>query len=286
MIHWRLLLSVLPFALAPSLRTFAQGDEGDGYPDMGQMDPNLGLPKNIRATAVQSDVKYIQCEVCRRAVTALYRQSSALRVKLAATAPGKFSEESVQQVADKVCDSHTEEGDWIAKIDLVEKYPITTKKGKGGKKKNTKRKGGRLVLNDMNAFGKCKSECATIEEACRRVMDEVEADITGPLYMDKYAKKLSDLRDEVCGPDGEFGDFCGTTPTLPSNRKKGPPFEAQTEEERNMVVTLNNMNSVNRENGMPSMSMYRREDIEKATSQFDEEYGLAEEEGTDEKEEL
>ena len=61
-----------------------------------------------------------------------------------------MGEEQLLELMENICDPEHDDGEWIRKLDL---------------KVNTK---GELEGKEQENVGKCKQECATIAESCRR----------------------------------------------------------------------------------------------------------------------
>jgi hypothetical protein len=208
----------------------------------GSGDGKSAATKKGPARAVKSDVKYIKCQVCETIATALSREASALRDINA----GKLTEAMVLEKVEKVCDPKDEVGEWLVKIDLVEK-------------------GSELRLKHMGAdvFGKCGTECKTMQRACEDIVSDRDTDIAELLFTSPDMKSAG-FGDWLCQNTDEsaLGACLKKAPALKKDRQKGPPFEPVDKKEIDMQRMMKQMEAL----GMGGMQMYGRDDMAEMAS--------------------
>lgn len=111
-----------------------------------------------------------------------------------------------------------DEGEWIAKIDLVES-------------------GKALKLEEQEQLGKCGSECRTIQKAVEEILDNHDTDIAEKLWQGKQNR--AQFANWLCY---ELSGACKSkAPALPKSRKPGPAFEAIDPKEAEMEKMLAGM---------------------------------------------
>ena len=120
---------------------------------------------------------------------------------------------------EKSCSPDKEEGNWISKIDLIEKN-------------------GELRLSEQAGVGKCQRECQTISKACEESVAEVDTDLAELLWKDKLS--LSKLINEVCY---SMSSACkGKTAKLKAGERKiDEKFRVLTEDEKKADDILKQM---------------------------------------------
>ena len=186
--------------------------------------------------AVKSDVKYVRCSVCELAARELHRQVKALREE-AAGSRGKLAEADILDLTDKVCDPERSEGEWIAKLDMVEQAD------------------GSMALVEHDDFGECMAECRTMQRACEKTLEDAAVDIAEVLYRGEAGRAA--ISQALCR---ELSGACHKkAPKLPKERPSGGDnFVVADPEERRVAKMLKEMQGVE---GMPGMSMYSREEL-------------------------
>ena len=132
------------------------------------------------ARAVKSDLKYVRCQVCEEVAKVLSREASTLREEKGA----KLTEADVLGKVEKVCDVETVEGEWLLKHDLVEK-------------------GDALAMVHMGdgVYGKCNSECKTMQLACEKIVADRDTDVAEALFTGGDAMKRAAVTQFLCAED-------------------------------------------------------------------------------------
>jgi hypothetical protein len=106
----------------------------------------------IAEASIKTDIKFVACDVCKRAMDQLYHASQGA------------GEEAILDLAANVCDPAKDEGEWLKKIDIRQRTRY-------------------LELHDQDgAAARCGNECQTLKRACARVVDEHESEISEALY--------------------------------------------------------------------------------------------------------
>ena len=131
----------------------------------------------------------------------------------------QLDEDKVIDLVEKSCNPEKEEGNWISKIDLIEKN-------------------GDLRLSEQKDVGKCKRECLTISKACEESVAEVDTDLAELLWKNKLS--LSKLINEVCY---SMSSACkGKTVKLKTGERKiDETFHVLTEDEKKADEILKQM---------------------------------------------
>ncbi|XP_077211423.1 uncharacterized protein LOC143846755 [Tasmannia lanceolata] len=182
--------------------------------------------------ARKEDIPFIKCQVCQKLATQLYHQ---LKKKETQISPKKVSEFQIIELAENVCNLKKEEGDWILRIDIVEK-------------------GSTLELVDQDTEGQCNSECKTIERACQEVMGYSDTDVAEYLFNAK--PQIDSLVNFLCD---DLSKACSAKPPpIPKNRIPGEPFIPKSSKDAEMEKILKSMEGIP---GAPGMKMYSREDL-------------------------
>ena len=120
-----------------------------------------------------------------------------------------MEEEKILNEVEKVCNPDLEQGDWITKLDIVEKD-------------------NKLRTEEHERYGKCRSECKTIARACEETVADVDTDLAELLWKNKNS--LSQLINEVCY--GLSSACKAKASQLKKKRSWDETFEVMTEEER------------------------------------------------------
>eukprot|EP00051_Salpingoeca_urceolata_P022628 m.373071 g.373071 ORF g.373071 m.373071 type:complete len:290 (-) comp19996_c0_seq16:47-916(-) len=150
----------------------------------------------------------------------LPRQSEALF----ASSKVKLGEDEYGELAGKICDPLTDEGEWIAKLDVdVDE--------------------GRLVLIRHDNVGRCGIECETIKVACQDTLGEVDLDVAELLWQRKL--KRAKLTHEVCR---QLTDACPGPLSKVSRSRHNEDFLVMSDADRDMAKLMQQMQ------GMPGMS--------------------------------
>jgi hypothetical protein len=126
----------------------------------------------------RKELPYAACVVCEDVVKQMVRQTTALIDKEKKELGKRLGEEVILDLTEKVCDPTEDAGEWIARQDLVEQD-------------------GRLVLAEQPSFGKCRTECATIEQACKDLMTDFDMTFSELLWKQKGDKR-SALTQLIC----------------------------------------------------------------------------------------
>jgi hypothetical protein len=189
------------------------------------------------STSSQRDLKYISCDVCTKAVEELYETAAEARK----VAPyNKIDEESIQDLIEGLCKSDEKSGEWIRELDIVTK--------------NTE-KGDFLVLDTPGGMSKCKEECNTIVESCKKLIDDdIDADdLSAVIYKNKLTRK--ELKSKVCR---EWSGRCSSKAKPINYQREELPFEEISEKDLQMEQMMAQMKAA----GMGGMSMYNKDDME------------------------
>ncbi len=132
------------------------------------------------------------------------------------------------RAAPQACDPDTDAGDWIARIDLVEK-------------------GRALTLAEQSGPGKCGTECRTVARACADVLGDHDTDLAEAVFTAAPgAAARAWLEGKLCR---ELSSVCAKPPPpLPASRPRGPAFEPKSEQEVEMDRMMRSMAGIP---GMP-----------------------------------
>jgi len=141
----------------------------------------------------------------------------------------------VQEFVEKMCLPLKPEGEWVAKIDLVQE-------------------GSQLLLATQPEAGHCRRECRTVEQACNDVLDKADTDFTEILYNGvKDGSKLEQIQRYICN---RAAGVCKKKAPELKKRKFDEAFKRMTADEKQMIEMQANL----KDSGM-SGTMYRREDL-------------------------
>jgi len=113
--------------------------------------------------AVEEDVPYVQCQVCRELVKEATRRVFERREKFKKT---KLTEADIVEMLEPICDPVQGDGEWITEFDIVEEK-------------------GDLVLEHKGMQGYCEEECKTIAKACENVLADADSELAELLYVNK-----------------------------------------------------------------------------------------------------
>lgn len=138
------------------------------------------------------DSNLISCDVCNYLMDGLYAEASIQRK----SAPyQKLDEESIQDLVSAICQSNKKEGEWMRKLDIVQKKTDN---------------GIVLELVQPGGISKCKEECKTISQACDALLDgDIDPDDLAVLIW-KNKVSLKDAKVTI-----SFSSF----PPLPLSRR-------------------------------------------------------------------
>lgn len=191
------------------------------------------------ARAVKSDLKYVRCQVCEEVAKVLSREASTLREEKGA----KLTEADVLEKVEKVCDVETVEGEWLLKHDLVEKGDALA-----------------MVHMGEDVYGKCNSECKTMQFACEKIVADRDTDVAEALFTGGEAMKRAAVTQFLCRDEDEtaLGACLKKPPKLPKDRPAGPKFEPVDKKDIDMQRMMKTM----RDAGMGGMQMYGRDDMD------------------------
>lgn len=200
-------------------------EEEEMLEEMGVKGTPMGRKDQTpKAEVVQSDVKYIRCDVCRTVVEKVLREGERLlskRFEYKSKRKNEFvdfdGEGAVQDFIERVCvaDKADGPGEWIKKVDLVAR-------------------GERLQLEEQPDFGHCEQECRTVERACEEVVDAADTDFSEVVYAAVRDKTdLEKVQRQICN---RVTGFCKTkAPALDGSKRKDYPFRAMTADEKQMA---------------------------------------------------
>ncbi|RWR73587.1 Saposin B [Cinnamomum micranthum f. kanehirae] len=184
------------------------------------------------AVARKEDIPFIKCQVCQKLANQLHHQ---VNIKQSQISPKKISEFQIIEIAESVCNLKKEEGEWIPRIDIVEK-------------------GDALELIEQDTEGQCNSECKTIERACQEVMGFYDTDVAE--YIFKTKPQIDSLMNFLCH---DLSRACSVkSPPVPKNRLPGEPFLPKSSKDAEMEKNLRSMEGMP---GAPGMKMYSRDDL-------------------------
>lgn len=234
---------VASFVLGSAAQMSMSADEEEMLEGMGIKGSPMGRKnQEPQSEPIKSDLKHIYCGVCRKMVEVAHDKAHQLlearfrhQKKRKREVTEFDGEAAVQEFTEKMCNPLKPEGEWVARIDLVQE-------------------GEKLLLATQPAAGKCKRECRTVEAACNEVLDRADNEFTEILYRSVQEKaELDEVQRYICN---RAAGVC---------KKKSPPLKARTADERFLMLTpeekqMQDMQANLKESGM-SGTMYRREDL-------------------------
>lgn len=185
------------------------------------------------AKPVKTDIKYIKCQVCEVLAKNAYRQVHELKKSLKPNK--KLDEMAVIEVMEHITDPTKDQGEWIAKIDLVES-------------------GDKLLVQEQDKLGECGVECKTVQRAAEEIVGDRDTDLAEELW--KLKMNRSQFTNWLCR---QLTKSCrGKTPKVPSDRKPGPAFVELDEQQAQLQKMMASM----KEQGLGG-TMYDRDTIMK-----------------------
>lgn len=200
-------------------------------------------PSKPAAKPVKSDVKYIKCQVCELLAKNAYRQVKDLQKMLKPSQ--KLDELAVIEIMERITDPTKEQGEWIAKIDLVES-------------------GDQLLAVEQSQLGDCGVECKTVQRAAAEVVGDHDTDLAEELWKLKMGR--AQFTNWLCH---QLTKSCrGKPPKLPADRKPGPAFQVLDEQQASLQKMMASM----KEQGMGG-TVYDRDTImKKYMGGYDDDY--------------
>ncbi|KAL4423179.1 hypothetical protein ABPG77_000312 [Micractinium sp. CCAP 211/92] len=190
-----------------------------------------GPPK---ASPRLADIPFIQCQVCELLAKNAWNQVKEMRK--AASPSKKVDEMQIIERMEKITTAWRPEGEWIARLDLVEE-------------------GDRLAVKEMGVVGNCGVECKTVERAAEQIMGEHDTDSAEVLFTGR--KTRAQFSNWLCY---ELSGVCRSKPPpLPRDREPGPPFSPQKEGDQNLERMMGQM----QDSGMRGQLWSREELMEK-----------------------
>lgn len=200
-------------------------------------------PSKPPAKPVKSDIKYIKCQVCELLAKNAYRQVNDLKKSLKPNK--KLGEMAVIELMEHITDPTKDQGEWIAKIDLVES-------------------GGKLLVEEQDQLGDCGVECKTVQRAAEEIVGDRDTDLAEELW--KLKMNRAQFTSWLCR---QLTKSCqGKPPKLPADRKPGPPFTVLDEQQAQLQKMMAGM----KEQGMGG-TVYDRDTImKKYMNGYDDDY--------------
>ncbi|KAL3151089.1 hypothetical protein ABBQ38_012958 [Trebouxia sp. C0009 RCD-2024] len=200
-------------------------------------------PSKPPAKPVKSDIQYIKCQVCELLAKNAYRQVNDMKKALRPNQ--KLPEMAVIELMEHITDPTKDQGEWIAKIDLVES-------------------GDKLLLEEQKELGDCGVECKTVQRAAEEIVGDNDTDLAEELWKLKMTR--SQFTNWLCG---QLTKSCKTKPPkLPADRKPGPPFTVLDEQQAQLQKMMAGM----KEQGMGG-TVYDRDTImKKYMNGYDDDY--------------
>lgn len=129
----------------------------------------------------------------------------------------KISEEEIINVVEKTCHPGKEEGEWIAKIDLVASND-------------------ELRLIEKEDYGRCRRECQTIAKACEESIGDLDTDLGELLWQDKLS--MSKLINKICY---SMSSSCTKNKLKFKGKRTDEEFIVMNEDERKADEVLKQM---------------------------------------------
>ncbi|KAJ8905064.1 hypothetical protein NDN08_001575 [Rhodosorus marinus] len=154
---------------------------------------------------VDSDVKYLKCDVCLAAAIRLHEYGSSRGTKL--------SESELLDMLESFCDPFLPTGGWIPFMEILH-----NKEDK------------RLELKTHDKPGKCERDCATMSKACTDAIDDVVYDMA-EFYVSHKDADVEAIGKKMCY---EIGTTCKeSVPAVPDDWK-GTGYTPASEEDVEM----------------------------------------------------
>lgn len=145
-------------------------------------------PSKPPAKPVKSDIQYIKCQVCELLAKNAYRQVNDMKKALRPNQKVllfvrcqvvrhtswqvhqsgsdllmQLPEMAVIELMEHITDPTKDQGEWIAKIDLVES-------------------GDKLLLEEQKELGDCGVECKTVQRAAEEIVGDNDTDLAEELW--------------------------------------------------------------------------------------------------------
>eukprot|EP00758_Cryptobia_borreli_P001477 Tbor_TRINITY_DN2273_c0_g1::TRINITY_DN2273_c0_g1_i1::g.2676::m.2676 len=162
-----------------------------------RVDCMKGKAKKLRSfPTFEHAMPWIECDVCREMVIIAHDEVATLRK----TSPLGLREETIiEDVTDLVCNPRNSKGWWLREFELVsaknaEDSDLNMFKHNTGLKDQDKYQ---VFLKPLSFITVCESDCMTLAESCRRLMDGDEGDKLSPLLY-KFKQTRSELVKEIC----------------------------------------------------------------------------------------
>ncbi|KAL4458891.1 hypothetical protein ABPG75_013756 [Micractinium tetrahymenae] len=163
--------------------------------------------------ARKEDIPYIKCQVCELLAKNAWKQVKGMAK--AANASHPLKEEKIIERMENIAVAWRPEGEWIARLDLVEE-------------------GDRLAVKEMDVVGNCLGECKAVQLAAEQIIGEHDTDIAEVLFAGR--KTRAQFNNWLCY---ELSGVCRTKPPpLPRDRMPGPAFEPRQEGDQNVDAML------------------------------------------------
>lgn len=200
-------------------------------------------PSKPPAKPVKSDIKYIKCQVCELLAKNAYRQVQDLKKTVKPNK--KLDEMAVIELMEHITDPTKDQGEWVAKIDLVES-------------------GDKLLVQEQDQLGDCGVECKTVQRAAEDIIGDRDTDLAEELW--KLKMNRAQFTNWLCR---SLTSSCkGKVPKLPADRKPGPPFTVLDEQQAQLQKMMAGM----KEQGMGG-TVYDRDTImKKYMNGYDDDY--------------
>eukprot|EP00962_Isochrysis_galbana_P002468 scaffold660_cov134-Isochrysis_galbana.AAC.1 len=231
-------------ALESAAQMQMSADEEEMLEGMGIKGSPMGRKnQEPMAAPIKSDLRHIYCGVCRKMVEVAHGKAQQVlekrfrhKKKRQRETVEFEGEEAVQEFTEKMCNPLKPEGEWVARIDLVQE-------------------GEKLLLATQPDPGRCARECRTVEAACNEVLDRADTDFTEVLYKSvQDGVDLEQVQRYICN---RAAAVCKKkAPPLTQPRSLDEKFVPLSPEEKQMQDMQANL----KESGM-SGTMYRREDL-------------------------
>ncbi|KAL0028267.1 hypothetical protein WJX79_006072 [Trebouxia sp. C0005] len=190
-------------------------------------------PSKPPAKPVKSDIKYIKCQVCEHLAKNAYRQVQDLKKTVKPNK--KLDEMAVIELMEHITDPTKDQGEWVAKIDLVES-------------------GDKLLVQEQDQLGDCGVECKTVQRAAEDIVGDRDTDLAEELW--KLKMNRAQFTNWLCR---SLTSSCkGKVPKLPADRQPGPPFTVLDEQQAQLQKMMAGM----KEQGMGG-TVYDRDTIMK-----------------------
>ncbi|XP_002170798.2 uncharacterized protein LOC100207705 [Hydra vulgaris] len=193
------------------------------------------MPNKSPILPIVEDLPFIKCDVCQKAAKVLFKTIENQRSEK------KLDEDDVLSIVEKSCDTDVLYGDWISRLDIVEKEND-------------------LKVVEHPQEGKCDRECKTISRSCEDIIGDIDTDIGELLW--KNEMKLATFINHVCY---KLTNSCKAKKKYVKGSHKDYKFVEMSEKEKQARDLMRNMKSVP---GMPGMEMYSQDDLQNMREQM------------------